>query len=325
MLAAPAKGVDARVEPGHDGLSCWCFMTGGIDMTMASGLHEMALMVRWENGLCAVVDDIPLWDAVGDGMAVELRALLARGGVLVFPRQALSEAELVRVAGMFGTIEASLRYDWASPYTREVGYISNLRDAEGRQIGGLGNNEVVWHSDQTYVSTPATGAMLYCLESPPRAARTSWADLRRAWEALPETTRARIEDYVAVFSYDKRAQSYEAGSRPSDDIRQRTPLVGHRLVNRHPRTGEKALYLDPATATGIRGLPADEGMRLLDELCAHATQERFLYTHDWQVGDLVVWDNAVTLHRREPFDPCQPRLLKRLQFRLPQAEFICPD
>ena len=228
------------------------------------------------------------------------------------------------VAGMFGAVEASLRYDWASRHTREIGYISNLRDADGRAIGGLGSNEVVWHSDQTYVANPATGAMLYCVEAPPAAARTSWADLKRAYAALPESTKARIEELVAVFSYAKRTASYEEGSRPAADIRQQTPDVRHRLVNRHPLSGEKALYLDPATAVGIDGLAPQAAQALLEELCAHATQPRFVYTHEWQIGDLVVWDNAVTLHRREPFDARQPRLLKRLQFRPPRQEFICP-
>lgn len=284
----------------------------------------MTLMVRREAPHCAVVEALPLWQTDGEGVAAELRALLSQTGVLVFPRQSLSEAELVGVAGMFGAVEASLRYDWASHYTREVGYISNLRDAAGEAIGGLGNNEVVWHSDQTYVARPAAGAMLYCVESPPGAALTSWADLKRAWAALPAATQARIDKLVAMFSYEKRAASYEAGSRPGADIRRLTPPVPHPLVNTHPLSGEKSLYLDPATAVGIDGFDQAAGQRLLDELCAHATEARFLYTHHWQIGDLVVWDNAVTLHRRDPFDPRQPRLLKRLQIRLPRQEFICP-
>jgi taurine dioxygenase len=284
----------------------------------------MGLMIRREAPHCATVENIPLWDAVGDGVAAELRALLAQTGVVVFRRQALSEPELVRVAGMFGAVEASLRYDWASLATREVGYISNLRDAEGRAIGGLGSNEVVWHSDQSYVANPATGAMLYCVEAPADAARTSWADLKAAHAALPAAVQARIADMVAVFSYEKRSVSYEQGSRPGADIRRQTPPVAHRLVNSQPLTGAKSLYLDPATAIGIHGMAADGG-KLLDELADHATQPQFLYTHEWQIGDLVVWDNAVTLHRREPFDPRRPRLLKRLQMRLPHQEFICPD
>jgi alpha-ketoglutarate-dependent taurine dioxygenase len=200
---------------------------------LASGLRMMSL-IRHAAPHCAVVEGLPLWDATSEGMAAELRALLAETGVVVLRRQALDEDELVRAAAMFGTLEASLRYDWASPTNRQVGYISNLRDAAGRQIGGLGSNEVAWHCDQSYIARPAT-------------------------------------------------------------------------------------------AIGIDGLPAPEAERLLAELCEHATQPRFLYTHSWQIGDVVVWDNAVTLHRREPFDPHRPRLLKRLQFRLPRQEFICPD
>jgi putative 2-oxoglutarate oxygenase len=286
---------------------------------------QMAMTVRRDGDLCATVDGLALWQGVDRATARELAALLGACGVLVLRRQCLTEAELVHAASLFGAVEASIRYDWASPHTREVGFISNLRDAAGRPIGGLGNNEVVWHCDQSYRPNPATGAMLYCVEAPPEAGRTYWASLSRAYAALPEATKRRIDDYRVSFSYEKRTASYEAQSRPGADIRELTPPVAHRLVNRHPHDGRASLYLDPATATGIVGLAQDEADRLLAELCEHATQPRFVYTHRWEVGDLVIWDNAVTLHRREPFDPTLPRLLKRLQFRLPAAEFICPE
>src|SRR3546814_10701981 len=141
--------------------------------------------------------------------------------------------------------------------------------------------------------------MLYRVETPPDAGRTSWANLILAYEGLPDKTKQRIENYVATFSYERRSRTYEGGSRPSKDIREITPPVQHRLVNRHPRTGQKALYLDPATLDGIVGLSDEESADLIAELNEHATRDECVYTHTWRVGDMVIWDNGLTLHKRE--------------------------
>jgi alpha-ketoglutarate-dependent taurine dioxygenase len=270
------------------------------------------------------LDGVRLWDDLDATTVKNLRDLLGERGVIVLRRQSLREDELVRFAGLMGTLQPSVRYDWASKHERNVGYISNMRDPAGNPIGGLGSGEVVWHADQSYHENPVTGAMLYCVETPPDAGRTSWANLMRAYDALPDATKERIEDYVAIYSYEQRAATYEEKSRPSDDIRRLTPPVRHRMVNAHPRSGRKALYLDPGTVVGIEGLTDAAAKDLLTELNAHATQERFIYTHQWNVGDVLIWDNGMTLHRREPYDASLCRLMKRLQFRLASEDFICP-
>jgi taurine dioxygenase len=100
--------------------------------------------------------------------------------------------------------------------------------------------------------------------------------------------------------------------------------VVHPIVNVHPRTGVKSLYLDPSTTSGIVGMPDHEGQQLLDDLTAHATRPEFVYKHDWQIGDLVMWDNALVLHRRDPFDMAENRLLKRTTVRLSPERHILP-
>ncbi|MEJ0071874.1 MAG: TauD/TfdA family dioxygenase [Pseudomonadota bacterium] len=285
----------------------------------------MTLTVRQnDQGFAREIANLSLWDEIDAETARTLSGLLGEHGVLVFRRQALSEPELVRVAAMFGKLEPSIRYDWASKYTRDVGYISNMRDPSGKPIGGLGSNEVVWHTDQSYLPNPVTGAMLYCVETPPKSGRTSWSHMVLAYEALPETLKQRIENFMTIFSYEKRSATYEEKSRPGADLRKITPPVEHRLVNRHPRTGRKALYLDPATAVGIAGLPQADSDALLGEIYERATEARFQYIHEWSPGDLIVWDNAQTLHRREPIDESQSRLLKRMQFRIREGTSFRP-
>jgi taurine dioxygenase len=246
--------------------------------------------------------------------------------VLVFRRQALSEQELAGFSARFGPLERTVRTDWASPATPEVTLISNLKDAAARPIGGLGDGEIEWHSDQSYMQGPATGAMLYAIELPPQGGTTSWVDLTAAYTGLPERLKRAIDGRRGIFSYVKRLAGYQGADRViSEEAKRKTPPVLHPLVHTHPVTGDKALYLDQTTTIGIEGLGQAAGEALLDELYASATRPEFVYRHDWQVGDVVLWDNGFTMHRREPFDPAARRLMKRTTMFLPQDRHIVPE
>ena len=116
--------------------------------------------------LAQEVIGLRLWEKLDEPTVAELRALYARYGVLVFRRQALSEAELATFCALLGPLERTVRTDWASPSVPEVAVLSNLKDGLGRPIGGLGDGELEWHSDQSYMLKPATGAALHALELP---------------------------------------------------------------------------------------------------------------------------------------------------------------
>src|ERR1700740_3042596 len=196
---------------------------------------------------CEVVG-LPLWEAQGDRIIEELRALWALHPVLVFRRQALGESELADFSARFGPLERTVRSDWASPARPEVGLISNLKDAQGKPIGGLGDGEIQWHSDQSYMLNPATGAMLYALELPPQGGTTSWVDLCAAHAGLPDRLRRAVEGRRAILDYTKRLAGYQGVDRViSEEAKRKTPPVLHPLVHTHPITGRKALYLDSTT------------------------------------------------------------------------------
>ena len=272
------------------------------------------------------VVDLQLWELEDRSTVDQLRQLWAHHAVLVFRRQALSETELADFSALFGPLERVVRTEWASPVVPEVGLISNLKDAQARPIGGLGDGELQWHSDQSYMRNPATGAVLYAVELPPEGGTTSWADLSAAYAALPERLRREIEGRRAVFSYVKRLAGYQGVDRViSEETRQQTPAVVHPLVHPHPVTGRKALYLDSTTTIGIEGMDNAAGSALLDEIYAFATQPQFVYRHRWQVGDVVMWDNGFTMHRREPFDPEARRLMKRTTIFLSRERHIVPE
>jgi taurine dioxygenase len=267
-----------------------------------------------------------LWEPLDDGTVDELRDLWAHHPVLVFRRQALSEQELAGFSALFGPLERVVRTEWASPVVPEVGLISNLKDGQARPIGGLGDGEIQWHSDQSYMMNPATGAMLYALELPPEGGPTSWVDMCAAYAGLSDRLKRMIEGRRAVFSYVKRLAGYQGVDRAiSEEAKRKTPPVLHPLVHPHPVTGRKALYLDSTTTVGIEGMDEVSGAALLDEIYAFATRPEFVYRHHWRVGDVVMWDNGLTMHRREPFDPAARRLMKRTTIFLSSERHIVPE
>ena len=279
-----------------------------------------------ENNVACEVVGLRLWEPQDDQTIDELRALWADHPVLVFRRQALSEDELAEFSARFGPLERTVRTDWASPVRPEVSLISNLKDAQAKPIGGLGDGEIQWHSDQSYMLNPATGAMLYALELPSEGGATSWVDLCAAYAGLPERLKRAVEGQRAMFSYVKRLAGYQGVDRViSEEAKTKTPLILHPLVHTHPVTGRKALYLDSTTTVGIDGIDEASGSALLDDIYEFATQPKFTYCHHWQVGDALLWDNGFTMHRREPFDPTARRLMKRTTMFLARERHIVPE
>ena len=268
--------------------------------------------------------DLNLWKDLDERTLNRLRIAWRRHGVLLFRRQSLSESELVRFFSHFGKSEVIVRTDWQSRNRDEVIHISNMKDASGRSIGGLGSGELDWHSDQSYMTHPATGALLYMVEMPNEGGATYWANLQQAYDALNEETRSQIADLEAIYDYAKRQSSYDDEAPLSASLRRKTPPVLHPLVCVNPQTRRPSLYIDPSTMVGISGVSAKKGAALLAQLSAHATQPRFVYTHHWQIGDVVMWDNGQVLHRRDQFGEATPRWLKRLTCQLSPEHHLIP-
>ena len=270
------------------------------------------------------IEGIDLWRPLSATDADELSRLLSTHGVLVFPRQAIGPAELAEVSARFGELDIIVRTDWQSPVQQEVVVISNMKDAAGESIGGLGSGELSWHSDQSYMAHPATGSGLYMVEPPRTPTRTQWCNLMRAYAELPRALEEKVRDCEGIFDYLKRQSTYDDEAPMSSELRNKTPLVSHPLVNIHPLTRTPSLYLDPTTTVGIVGMDKDEGRQLLDELEHWATQPQFVYTHEWEVGDVVFWDNGFMLHRRDDFPENENRLLLRTTFRPPPERHLVP-
>lgn len=268
-----------------------------------------------------------LWEPMSAADQDAIRTAYREHGVLVFRRQALSEKELVSFGRIIGDPGIYAEKAWLSTEA-EVIILSNLRNADGDLIGGLGSSELSWHTDQSYYAKPVTGCFLYGVELPATGGTTSWASLTRAYETLPAHLRRAADAAVGTFSFAARVGPLHPGRDPKNhDLAKRlaeTPDVKHPLVNVNPATGRKALFIDPKTVIAIDGYPADEANDLLDQLLAHTVQPGNVYHHDWQPGDLVLWDNAVVLHRRDEFPRTERRLVKRMIINLDPAQHIIP-
>lgn len=233
--------------------------------------------------------------------------------VLVFHNQRLDEDALVAFAETLGDVEIHLRQTRTSG-RREVMLVSNIRE-DGKPIGRLGNQELNWHMDQIFMAQPTAGTILYAVSVTPEGGDTWFCDLGAAYEALPAALRAKVEGQRAVHS--AATADRRVGIQLSAEQQARAPEVVHPLVRTHPLAGEKGLYFSMNHTARIDGLSEEDSLPLLDELRAHATQPRFVYAHRWQVGDLVLWDNASTMHRRDPFPDHYPRLMRRVGINFP--------
>lgn len=235
--------------------------------------------------------------------------------VLVFPDQDLDDEQQIAFSLRFGPLETSIRKDRKRRVTHpQISDISNIDeydrivDADDeRAIYNVGNQ--LWHSDSSFKRVPAMASLLSAREVPPEGGETEFADMRAAWEALPEEARRRVEGLVAVhdFVYSRGLIGYD---QFTDAERAAVPPVQQALVRTRPVTGRKALFLG-SHASHIVGWPVEEGRRLLRELLEFATQPRFVYWHTWRVRDLVMWDNRCVLHRGRPWDPGYRRVMHR--------------
>lgn len=262
-----------------------------------------------------------------EAMLAALRRLWQAHAVLVLRRQSLSEDELVRFSSAFGRCEVVSRRDILSPYRDEIIYFSTLRYADGRTVGGFaGGEEVDWHSDQTFRPAPATGAMIYGVEVPRDGGAMHWANQYLAWERLPADVRQAIDGRTGVYRYAKRLEIMNMSELKDriEAMKRDFPEVRHPVVLTHPVTGRKALYADPTTLVSIDGLSEAACERILPQLFAAGRDPAGVCSHVVAHGDILVWDNGCLMHRRDPVDVAQPRLMKRTTFRVPADGHCVP-
>jgi len=269
----------------------------------------------------AGIAGIDLARRMGKADIAAIWAAIDRYSVLVFHDQRLSDQQLHDFAAQFGELE--IGRSAARPGKRrlaipQIGDISNL-DADNnvraiddrRRLDSLGNR--LWHTDASYMPVPVVLGMLHAVTLPPPSpfgnGETEFADMRAAYGALPDATKAAIDGLVIEHDVFWSRGQIGFTEFPQGE-REQYPPSPQRLVRTHPGSKRKTLYLS-AHASHVVGWPVADGRLLLLDLNTHATQPQFVYRHEWRVGDLVIWDNRCTMHRGRPHDENKARDLRR--------------
>lgn len=253
----------------------------------------------------------------GDVSDADLRAFvdaLHRHRVLLLRNPGLDPGDLVAFSKRLGPLELHAAVEARHPAHPEIFCVGNVvRDGI---TANFARGVEQWHADSSYRVTSSDASLFYGEEVPPEGGETMFADATGAWDALDPATRQRIEGLRAVHSletlYDWNRRHTPSRAPLSEEKRALWPPVSHPLVRTHPVTGAKSLYLCPAVISHIEGMDAAEGAALIEELTAHATAPRFVYSHRWRHGDLVIWDNRAVLHTASLFDHTR---YQRLMFR----------
>jgi alpha-ketoglutarate-dependent 2,4-dichlorophenoxyacetate dioxygenase len=226
-----------------------------------------------------------------------IRAGMDKHAVLVFRDQDIDDEQQIAFSGMLGPLgktSLTLRPDYKARLDPRMIDISNLDEDnrllpanDRRRLYALSNR--FWHTDNAFRRTPAKYSLLSARTVPPEGGETEFADMRAAYDALPEKKKAALEGMVAMHSiiYSREIIGF---TDYSPEERAGLPPVPHVMVRTHPGSGRKSLYL-ASYAHEIQGMPTPEARMLLHDLIEHATQRQFVYTHRWRVGDLVMWDN----------------------------------
>jgi alpha-ketoglutarate-dependent 2,4-dichlorophenoxyacetate dioxygenase len=269
--------------------------------------------------LGAEIRGVDLTHPVMPEVFAEIDAAFSRYGILVFPDQPLTDEQQLAFSRLFGALEVNPNYAGAKMRLRpDIADISNL-DAEGqvlarddrRNLFNIGNQ--LWHTDSSFKRIPAKCSLLSARELPSSGpiggGETEFADMRAAWDALPEAKKRQLHGLVVEHSI-FRSRSQLGFADFNDEIFKALPPVPQALVRHHRHSGRTSLYL-ASHASHVIGWPVEEGRALIEELIAFATQPQFVYQHRWAVGDLVIWDNRCTMHRGRPYDDTQRRVLHR--------------
>jgi alpha-ketoglutarate-dependent 2,4-dichlorophenoxyacetate dioxygenase len=252
-------------------------------------------------------------------------------GILVFRDQQLDDAQQMAFSERLGSLAQTalvLRKDHKARLNPHLTDISNLDENheilasdDRRYFYALANR--FWHTDNAFREIAAKYSLLYAHEVPPEGGETEFADMRAAYDALPEKMKTFLDGKIAIHSliYSRNIIGFTDYSK---EELEGTPSVRHVMVRTHPGSLRKALYL-AVYAHEIEGMPTPEARMLIHDLIEHATQRQFVYSHKWRVGDLVMWDNRCTMHRARPYDHAYRRDLRRTTVRETAPSMDLPE
>ena len=285
------------------------------DTTLKS-THAAPRVIPTGGGLGAEIRGVDLRRLADDAFAAVHAAWLDHL-VLLFRGQKLTDAELIAFSRRFGELDLAPIQETGRRFVDglpELYVVSNVLK-DGEPIGSLGYGEAVWHTDMSYLPDPPKASILYALEIPPAGGNTEFINMYAVYEALPVELKKDIAALKIKHDGTYNSGGYvRQGVAPTDDPRE-SPGIFHPLVCTHPETGRRMLYLGRRRNAYVEGFELAQSEALLDTLWAYTERPEFAWHTVWQVGDLVLWDNRCTMHRRDAFDPKARRVLHRTQIK----------
>ena len=293
----------------------------GIRSTFYEGvIVSLEIVPLSEAPLGALVSGWEPAEPLTDASKRSITEALHRHRLLVFRGQPQpTDEDLVRFVESFGDPIRGSEWFRNAGALPEILPVTNIRGKDGDRLGVEGATNLEWHADYSYVATPAKTSFLNAVELPAEPPRTYFTDMYDAYATLDPGLRARlsglrathsIADYMAEPDKDFAAkiERDEAAGIDRPDI----PEAEHPVVVRHPDTGDEILYVSRGITRRIVGMERAESSALLKQLHLHATQPDRVYGHDWEVGDLIMFDTLGTMHRRDAWDPTERRLMRQL-------------
>lgn len=280
------------------------------------GLQSRTVIIPSGKALGAEIQGLDLRRINADELEA-IRGAWLEHFVVLIRGQRLSDEDLIDFSRRFGELdwapvqETGRRFVEGHP---EIYVVSNVIE-NGSPIGSLGSGEAVWHTDMSYLEIPPKASILYALSVPAVGGNTYFSNMYAAYDSLPSALQDRISGLDLKHDATYNSGGYvRQGLTPVDDPLTSTG-VWHPVVTTHPETGRKALYLGRRRNAYIAGLLLAESEALLNELWRYATQPELTWHNEWEIGDLVLWDNRCTMHRRDAFDPSFRRILHRTQIK----------
>ena len=278
-----------------------------------SSLHLQALHPHF----VAEASGLDLTQPLADADVRAINAAMNQYGVLVWRGQPLTAQQQLRFSNSFGPLDIGLKRVFKRPERLEderLIDISNV-DAQGqvakrdspKNLSNFANQ--LWHSDSSFMNPRAAYSMLHSVINPSWGGETEFADLRAAHDALDARTRDTIAGLSAEH-YALHTRLLLGDEAYTDAQKKEIPPAVWPLIDTHPGSGRQVLFVG-VHARQIVGWPTAESRMLLLDLLEHATQREFVYRHEWQVGDTVMWDNRATLHRGRRYDIAERRELRR--------------
>jgi taurine dioxygenase len=260
--------------------------------------------------LGARISGVDLSLPIDDASFEQMRNYWYEHCVLCIPGQTLDELAQVRFAEHFGELAATLHKYESGAGHPAIMYVTNEKK-DGKFIGALPDGEMYFHSDMCYLERPSMATMLYAMTIPSTGGNTLFANMYKAYEALPEEVKKRLDGVKAVNTYDPGKSNY-AAMRIGTELSPTALSYAQPVVITHPATGKKSLYINRLMTDYIVGMPRGESDQLLQSLFDHQEQAQFIYEHRWTPGDVVIWDNRCTLHARTDFNADELRKLRRV-------------